>query len=282
MGFTYSRSERTGKVVLFRSWEYGFSVTLREVVFSAFIVGLMTFFGFLIASGVEKSVRDGQLRYRQAAELMSDAEVEHAMRTDVGDAFASGRFETIDPVSYEHLPGRHLSISADYQHYTMHTRVVHYTTGSGKTRQTHTRIEHYWTWDTRRVDRRSAKRVKWCGSEFPKGKFDYSKVRRGGRIHSLGPHDRIVFTTLPAEFEATAFSEFRGGTVSDGTVLRPGTAPAGLRESMTESHAFGWFWAGWIVLTLVAVGAFLYIDNEWLEDEAKQPAGTPYNRRRRF
>lgn len=250
--------------VLFDAGEW--ELTVREAIFSLAIAGAMTAAGFFVASAIDKSVRDGQLRYRQAAELLSDSEFEHAMRTDVGDAFASGRFETLDPVSYEGIGGKYLDITADYQHYTMHTRVVHYTTGSGKTRQHHTRIEHYWTWDTTKVDRRSAKRVRWCGQEFPKGKFSYSRVGSASRTLSKGSHDRIVFSLRPVEFDASAFSAFAGGTVSDGTELRPGVSTASLRADLVEDHSVGWFWAGWAFLTCLAVFGFVYLDNRWLED----------------
>ena len=240
-------------------------LTVREAAFSVFIAGAMAFAGFFVAGAIDKSVKDDQLKYRQAPELASDAEFEHAMRTDVGNAFASGKFETLDPVSYDNLPGKHLAVFADYQHYTRHTRVVHYTTGSGKNLRHHTRLEHYWTWDTVRTDSRKASRVRYCGSEFGREKFRYGHVGSGSHTHRIDSDDRIVFTTKPASFSATVFSEFRDSTLKTGTELIPGTTPAKLREELTASHAVGLFWAAWALLTGLVVFGFVYAENEWLE-----------------
>jgi len=264
-GWRPFRPRPSGKVLFaVGEWE----VTVREAVFSVFIAGVMTFFGFLVSNYVEKAVHDSRLRYLQAAELASDEEFGHALRTDVGPAFCEGEFRTLDPVSYEGLAGEHLAVRADWQHYTMHTRVVHYTTGSGKNVRHHTRTEHYWTWDTRRVDRRDAKEVEFCGVRFPKGKFSYSSVRPGSSVRRLDSDDRIVFAYWPKEFRAAAFSEFSGGTVSDGTELRPGATAPSLRAEYAESRAVAAFWCGWAWLTVAAVALFAYFDNRWLEDRA--------------
>lgn len=248
---------------------YGYhqtEITFREVVFSALIIGLMTFIGFLISGYIEKTVSDKQLKYRQAVELTSDEEFSHAMRTDVGNAFAEGKFETIEPVSYEHLKGSYLSIHVRYQHYTHHTRVVTYTVKVGKSTRVRTRIEHYWTWDTVRTDSRSAKKVIYCGNEFPKDKFNYGCVRKGSYIHRVDSDDRMVFEYYPEKFTASVFSNFGNNTISDGTALHEDMSVAKLREYLTTSHAVGLFWMCWIFFMILAVIGFVSIENDWLED----------------
>ena len=49
------------------------------------------------------------------------------------------------------------------------------------------------------------------------------------------------------------------------TELVPGTTPAKLREELTASHAVGFFWAAWVLLTGFAVFGFVYAENERLE-----------------
>ena len=74
-----------------------------------------------------------------------------------------------------------------------------------------------------------------------------------------------MFTTKPASFSATVFSEFGDSTLKTGTELIPGTTPAKLREELTTSHAVGLFWAARALLTGLAVFGFVYAENEWLE-----------------
>ena len=50
------------------------------------------------------------------------------------------------------------------------------------------------------------------------------------------------------------------------TELVPGTTPAKLREELTASHAVGFFWAAWVLLTGFAVFGFVYAESERLED----------------
>lgn len=226
----------------------------------------MTLFGFLISGYIEKSASDKQLKYRQSMELNTDGEFGYAMRTDIGNAFAEGRFETMDPVSYDNLNGKHLSIHVKYQHYTHHTRLVTYTVRVGKSHQTRTRIQHYWSWDTVRTDSRSAKRVIYCGSEFDKDKFSYGCVSKRSHIHKMGSKDRMVFEYYPEKFNASVFAFFGNGTITDETTLHEGMSINELRKCLTESYYVALFWTLWIFFMILVVIGFVVLENNWLED----------------
>lgn len=245
----------------------GVVVTLREAVFSVTIASVFVLVGFMISTRIGHWVNQKNLRYRQAAIVLTNDGFSLAMRTDVGDAFVEGAFRTVDPVSHPKLDGRWLDIVADHQVYTRHTRTVTYTTTDSKGRvQTHTRVEHYWTWDTERVERLSAKRVSYSGAEFPYGKFDYSCVGRKFKTVDTGWHRRIEFSFRPASFRASAFATLANGTLTGGTTLHDGVSAEELRESMTRSYAVAVFWFFWILLTAGAVIGFVALENEWMED----------------
>lgn len=185
----WHRSGRLGKVLI----DFGdFELTLREAIFGVAIAGVLYMLGFFCAGLIEKNVHDEQLKYRQAAQIQVQSEFAHAMKTDVGLAFVQGHFRTLDPVQYDNLPGKHLMIHACYQKYQMHTRIVHYTTGTGKNLRHHTRTEHYWTWDTYKTDTKHAKQVEFCGSKFDQAAFAYGGIYGRGHTANIGYHHRIV------------------------------------------------------------------------------------------
>lgn len=89
------------------------------------------------------------------------------MDTNIGNAFVYGDLRAVDAVTFDEIGGKYLYVEKIKEKYTMHTRVVTYTTGSGKTMQTHTRTETYWTWDVIGSEEKESKEVKFCNVVFP-------------------------------------------------------------------------------------------------------------------
>ena len=242
-------------------------VTLREAIFSVTIASALFLVGFLISTRIEHGVNQRNLRYRQAAKIDTEDGFRVGAATDIGYAFVEGGFRALDTVSHDRLDGQWLWIMADHQRYTRHTRTVTYTTTDGKGHvQTHTRVEHYWTWDTFKVEKLHSKKVSYMGAEFPYGKFGYSYVERRYKTVGTGLNTRIEFTFMPTRFRASAFTELKNGTVSNGTELRQGETIDELYDSMTKSYDVQLFWFFWVALMVAAVFAFVAIDNRWIED----------------
>ena len=85
-------------------------------------------------------------KYNTALQIDNNSEMfSYGMRTDIGNAFVHGDLKAVDTVTYPEIGGAYMYVEKIKEKYTMHTRTVTYTTGSGKTRQTHTRTETYWT-----------------------------------------------------------------------------------------------------------------------------------------
>lgn len=242
----------------------GMTVTLREVIFSILIIGILGSIGFYAASSIEKKVMDSQLAYRQAVQISDTNEFAHAMATDVGMALVEGDFKTLDPVSHEKCNGKWLKITADYQEYRMH--VQHYTTTDSKGR-THHHTRTYWSWDTYDVKRIHARDVMFCGSKFCYEQFDYGVVGAAHRqTVGNGHNHRIVFSCLPAAFHATIASDLHGNEVHGKPLLLEGYDLAKAYEHYTTSHAVLIFWCCWSVGILLVCLVFYRYENEWLED----------------
>lgn len=246
----------------------GVVVTLREAVFSVTIASVLVLVGLMASSRIGHWVNQKNLRYRQAAIVLTNDGFDLGSRTDIGDAFVEGEFRAVDTVSHESLDGRWLSIVADHQRYTRHTRTETYTVTDSKGRvQTRTRTVVYWTWDTFKMEKLHSKKVSYMGREFPYGKFDYSDVCNDCKYVGTGFNTRIVFTFRKPKFRAAAFTELKDGTVSDGTVLREGRTAEQLYESCTKSYAVQLFWFIWILVIVFAVFGFVALENDWIEDD---------------
>lgn len=245
----------------------GWELTLRELVFSILILGVLFAIGFFAAGVIEQHVNDNNLRYNQAVALHSDDEFKHALSTDVGYVFAHGRLIANKPVKNEHLDGEWLCVDVKHQRYQMHTRRVAYTVTDGKGR-THTRYrtETYWSWDTVRRSSDHSPTVTYCGVQFDYGKFNYGYMPEETSKHSTGYHKRDVVTVVPKTFNATLFGEAKSNDLVGQSILLVPMSMEEYREDLTTSHAVMIFWILWSVFSVIALFGFYAIENNWLED----------------
>ena len=260
------KTKKNDRIVLYEDMD--FEITLREVLFSLLILGVMSFFGFLVHSWIDKKVDDSTLKYRQAVAIESPDEFRHAMDTDVGHAFVRGKLEAVTPVTSKLVDGEYLSIHVEHQKYQMHTRVVTYTTYDSKGRpHTHHRTETYWSWDTKWTSTTNSPKVVFCGSEFPYDKFNYGCARTEETIVGGGwlNNERDVVYTTKDGFTGTMFGDLRNGSF-EGSAMLVGRGIEEYREHETKcAWPYVLFWLLWCILTIGGIVLFYIIDNEWLE-----------------
>ena len=244
----------------------GWDLTLRELIFSILILGVLFAIGFLISGYIEQKVNDSNLRYNQAVALHSDDEFKHALSTDVGHVFAHGRLVADKPVRNEHLDGEWLCVDVKHQRYQMHTRRVAYTVTDSKGR-THTRYrtETYWSWDTVGRSSDHSPTVTYCGVQFDYGKFDYGCMPEETSKHSTGWHKSDVVTVVPKDFNATVFGEAKSNDLVGQNIVLVPMSIEGYRKDLTTSHAVMIFWILWSVFSVIALFGFYAIENDWLE-----------------
>ena len=267
MGYYSDKKENRHKIVLFDGID--FEITLREVMFSLLIIGILSFIGFLAHSWIDKKVESSNLQYRQAVAIESPDEFRHAMDTDVGHAFVRGKVEAVTPVTSKLVKGKYLRIHVKHQKYQMHTRVETYTTYDSKGRpHTHTRTVTYWSWDTVKTSTTNSPEVVFCGSKFKYGKFNYScaSIRETVVGGGLFNNERDIVYTTKDGFTGTIFAELRNGSFN-GCALIVGDGIDKYRESMVScTWPFVVFWFAWTVITVVVLIVFFIIENNWLED----------------
>ena len=245
----------------------GWELTLRELVFSVLILGVLFTIGFLVAGDIEEHVNASNLKYSQAVALNSDDEFRHALSTDVGYVFAHGRLVADKPVKNEHVEGDWLCVYVKHQKYQMHTRRVAYTVTDSKGR-THTRYrtETYWSWDTVGRSSSNSPTVTYCGVQFDYGKFNYDCMPSKTSTHSTGWHKRDVVTVVPKTFNATVFGEAKSNDLVGQSILLVPLSMEEYRKDLTNSHAVMIFWILWSVFMVAALVLFYIVENNWLED----------------
>ena len=242
-----------------------FEITVREIIASVSIIAIMLLFGVLIHGKISEHQMDKNEIYNKAVKIESKDLFQYGMDTNVGNAFVHGELKAVDTVTYPEIGGEYMYVEKVKERYTMHTRVVTYTTGSGKTRQTHTRTETYWTWDRVGSEDKKCKELSFCDITFNSNKIDIPGTEYINTIKESS-HVRYKYYGTGTKFTGTIFADLRDKTIPKGTNFYN-------NMNIEETHKYletgiGWlifFWIVWIILIAGCVVGFYYLDNRWLE-----------------
>lgn len=162
------------------------------------------------------------------------------------------------------IGGEYMYVEKFKERYTMHTRTVTYTTGSGKTRRTHTRTETYWTWDRVGSEDIKCKEVSFCGVNFASNKIDLPGTDYIDTIKESS-HVRYKYYGVGTEYKGTIFTDLRDKTISDNTSFYNNSTIDETIERLESDFPIIIFWIFWIILIGGMVFGFYYLDNRWLD-----------------
>lgn len=249
----------------YRKIRHDFEITKREVLFSIAIIAVMTLIGFVIHGKISDNLMNEYQKYNTALQIDNNSEMfSYGMRTDIGNAFVHGDLKAVDTVTYPEIGGAYMYVEKIKEKYTMHTRTVTYTTGSGKTRQTHTRTETYWTWDRVGSEDIKCKEVSFCGVNFASNKIDLPDTDYIDTIKESS-HVRYKYYGVGTEYKGTIFTDLRDKTISDNTSFYNNSTIDETIERLESDFPIIIFWIFWIVLIGGVVFGFYYLDNRWLD-----------------
>lgn len=247
-----------------------FEVTKREILSSIIIVLVMLIFGFFLHSKIQQNTFDKNEIYNKALKIDNDAEMfSYGMKTSVGNAFVSGSFSVVDPVSYPAVAGEFLYISKETQKYTMHTRTVTYTDSNGKTK---TKTETYWTWDRVDFESKKSKNILFENVNFDISKFDlpdpiYLQMDRKGLSNI-----RYIYYGIKSKFTGTILASLKNNSIYHikNEKSRIQIYFSNLEDTYNKHLNKGtvWlvlFWIGWIILTGILIVIYYHFENNWLE-----------------
>lgn len=239
-------------------------ITKREIIASISIVSIMLLIGFLISSKISEYHTDKNEIYNKAIKTESRDAFEYGMRTNVGYAFVYGDLEAVDTVTYPEIGGSYMYVKKIKEKYTMHTRVVTYSTGSGKTRQTHTKTETYWTWDEVGSEDITCKEVSFLGVIFNSNKIQLPDTNYIDTIKESS-HIRYKYYGINTKYTGTIFTKLENGTITDKTSFYNCKTIDETVKNLESNFGIIVFWILWIFLICGCVYGFYYIDNQWLE-----------------
>lgn len=248
-----------------RGFDFGdFEITKREIIASISIITVMILIGVLISGKISEHQMDKNEIYNKAVKIENTDLFQYGMDTNVGNAFVYGDLEAVDTVTYPEISGEYMYVEKVKERYTKHTRQVSHTkTVNGKT-QTYYTTETYWTWDRVSSEDIKCKEISFCGIAFKSNKFDIPCTDYIDTIKESN-HVRYKYYGTGTKFTGTIFTELKNKTISDNTNFYNNMNIEETVERLESGGGEIVFWILWIILIIICVFGFYYLDNKWLE-----------------
>ena len=248
-----------------KGFDFGdFEITKREIIASISIIAVMILIGVLISEKISEHQMDKNAVYNKAVKIESTDLFQYGIDTNVGNAFVYGDLKAVDTVTYPEIGGEYMYVEKVKEKYTMHTRqVAHTRTVNGKS-QTYYTTETYWTWDRVSSEDKKCKEISFCGITFKSNKFDIPGTDYIDIIKESS-HIRYKYYGTGTKFTGTIFTELKDKTISDNTNFYNNMNIEETVERLESGSGEIVFWILWIILMVVCIFGFYYLDNKWLE-----------------
>lgn len=237
-----------------------FEITYREILASISIVTVMLLIGFVISGKISQIQSDKNAKYNKAVKIESADLFRYGMDTNVGNAFVYGELKAVDTVTYPEIGGEYMYVEKIEEHYNRHTRTYTTTDGKGHTR-IHTEV--YWSWDYADSEDMQCKEVSFCGVVFDSNKIKLPSADYIDTIKESG-YVRYKYYGTNIEYKGTIFTKLKDKTISDSTPFYEMSIKE-TKDKLERNIGIVIFWIVWIIVMVLAVFGFYYIDNEWLE-----------------
>lgn len=243
------------------SFDFGnFEITFREILASISIIAVMLLIGFVISGKISQIQSDRNAKYNKVVKIESADLFRYGMDTNVGNAFVYGDLEAVDTVTYPEIGGEYMYVEKEEEHYNRHTRTYTTTDGKGHTK-IHTEV--YWSWDYAGSESKQCKEVSFCGIVFDSNKIELPSADYIKTIKESS-HVRYKYYGTKTKYTGTIFTELKDKTISDSTSFYELSIEE-TKDLLEKNSGVVIFWIIWIIVMVLAVFGFYYIDNEWLE-----------------
>ena len=254
-GYSYSKN----------GFDFGdFEITKREILASISIIAVMILIGVLISGKISEHQMDENEVYNKAVKIESTDLFQYGMDTNIGNAFVYGDLEAVDTVTYPEIGGKYMYVKKVKERYTEHTKqVAHTKTVNGKS-QTYYTTETYWSWDRVGSENVKCKEISFCGITFDSNKFGIPSTNYIDTIKESS-HVRYKYYGTETKFTGTIFTKLKDKTISDNTYFYNNKNIEETVDCLESEGGEISFWIFWIILIIVCVFGFYYLDNKWLE-----------------
>lgn len=236
-------------------------ITKREILASISIIAIMILFGILISTKISEYQMDKNEIYNKAVKIEDQNMFQYGMDTNIGNAFVYGTLEAVDTVTYPEIDGKYMYISKVEEHYNRHTRTYTITNSKGH-RQTRTKT--YWSWDYAGEENLKCKEISFCDITFSSNKIRFPDCKYINTINNSG-FVRHKYYGVNTKYEGTIFTELKYKTISDDSPFYDGITIEKTVDYLESGIPIILFWIVWIILIVIVVFGFYYLDNRWLE-----------------
>lgn len=241
--------------------------TKREMLCSVGILAILLVVGLLISSKINDRMMDSYQEYNTALHIVEDPGLfRYGMNTNVGNAFVYGELAVVDPVTFDELNHHYSYIKKVKERYTQHSRTVTYTTrdSQGHT-TTHTRVEHYWTWDEVDYEDKHSTKITFLGLPF---KYEQITFPSPQKITTIRESSRIRYVYYGAEtsYHGTLYTVLENANISQARFYNAKDIETLIKELESKTPLVV-FWVVWILLEIIVVMVFARFENAWLEDD---------------
>lgn len=237
-------------------------ITKREVFTSIAIIATLLSIGLLIGNKISDYKNEKMAEYNTAIKIEDPELFQHAINTDIGNAFIYGTVEAIDPVTDNNIQGSYLKIVKDTEFYNMHTRTI----TNGKT----TREEVYYTWDLMCTDIKTATQANFCGQVLNPAILNLNCTQYIDMVYE-NPSVRHTYHAVPAVVAGTVYTNIKDHQISTKhTQFSINRTISETIKSYKSPFELIFFWVFWLMLTIGTVIGFYMLQNNWLNKDANK------------
>lgn len=243
-------------------------ITKREIIASIVIIALMQIIGFAISDKIQDAVNDKNAEYQKAIHINDSEVFQYGMDTNIGNAFVYGDLEAVDTVTYPEIGGEYMYASKVEERYERHEEWVEDDDGNRKKKVSY-------EWKTANTENKQAKEIKFCGIIFPCSKINlpgasHITTINGDKVWSWQSGERVKvrfkYYGVSTKHTGTIYTDLRNQTISDNSHFYKDCTIEQVLEKCTSNVDVVIFWVIWIIITVLLVCGFYYLDNKWLEN----------------
>ena len=222
---------------------------------------IMIFIGIILASKEREKAADNNADHRKAIEIETDEDFDYGLKTSVGNVFAHGIVEAVDPVYVDFYDEALLAYKIDTEAYTRHERNVLETIHSKAGRfHTRNRTEVYYSWDIINSENSNARKIRFKGKIFDYEKIDLPKPEYMETVQ-ISPRRRKKYYVLPDDLEGSVYTCLKDGQISDKSKFFKGvdSKTAKITAIDNENKRTLHFWILWaITAAAIEIAVFFW------------------------
>lgn len=251
------------------------TVTKREILFSIIILSAMMSIGVLISTPIISSLSRKALMISSSVQAKDSLKFGYIGRTEAGNFLAEGDLISINPIIYD-IPGKYMEVKKVKERYTKHVQVHTRSDGKGHT-STYTTTSY--SWDIKDKDVKVVDSILFLGQRFKLKEVNFKyNSKRDTTIYEknriFGAHEgdiRYVYYTYPESTFGLLQGKATEKTYIDLKFLEGKTIEKTILEASKDIQSIPIiFWVLWIILTSGIIFGFVYLENDWLEDNKKK------------